>query len=147
MTKDSSTVRFRFDAQKDKIEQLNEEIDSAPTYSVQFDKEEQKIKITPLNDDDSVLTVDEETRIDTLSLHKKLAESPIQFSVDEASEDKRYKFRGVLGKGGTGYVFEMADVNIGRSVAVKILKDIRSQEDLKSFIHEGRLGASDRARS
>jgi serine/threonine-protein kinase len=54
----------------------------------------------------------------------------------------RYRIRGAIGQGGMGVVYEGNDVDLGRDVALKVLRDrhLDKPEFVRRFVEEARIG-------
>lgn len=56
--------------------------------------------------------------------------------------ESRYVFLGLLGRGGSGLVFEVENRQLGRREALKLLGQVLGRHDIQRFAHEARMMAA-----
>ena len=56
--------------------------------------------------------------------------------------EARYTFEAVLGRGGSGVVFEVENRQLGRREALKLLGQTLNRDDAPRFVHEAEIMAA-----
>jgi serine/threonine protein kinase len=69
------------------------------------------------------------------------SETVLRFLPAELRDDRRYQIKRLLAKGGMGVVLEAYDAALRRRVAMKVLLDVESPEQIARFIEEAQVTA------
>ena len=65
----------------------------------------------------------------------------LQYLPERMRSNRRYKIHGVIAMGGMGAVLEAEDIGTRRRVAMKVLLEVRSAEDVARFVEEAQITA------
>lgn len=65
----------------------------------------------------------------------------LQYLPERMRSNRRYKIHGVIAMGGMGAVLEAEDIGTRRRVAMKVLLQVRSAEDVARFVEEAQVTA------
>jgi len=92
--------------------------------------------------DRSVLARIEERGTRVTRLRLRAPSAVVEAEPERARALGRYRIRGAIGQGGMGIVYEGNDVDLGRDVALKVLRDrhLDKPEFVRRFVEEARIG-------